>query len=201
MPDDVERSERQIQRWAGDADVDAIVTTGGTGITGRDVTPEAVEPLFDKKIDGFAVIFHLVSYQSVGLSTLQSRACAGIDRRTLRLLPARLQRGGEGRLGQGHLAQLDSRHGPCNMVEIMPRLSECADERAHPHRRDGPRRAWSTSRPRPRHRPRRAVAAGFVRMDAETLALACRDGTAAKGDVARESPSSPASWPPSAPPT
>ena len=69
---------QQIEAWVASGSVDAIVTTGGTGLTGRDVTPEAVRPLFDKEIDGFSVIFHLVSYQSVGLSTLQSRALAGI---------------------------------------------------------------------------------------------------------------------------
>ncbi|WP_411287912.1 molybdenum cofactor biosynthesis protein B, partial [Phenylobacterium sp.] len=75
--DDVEDIRRQVLVWV-DAGVEAIVTTGGTGITGRDVTPEAIRPLFDKEIDGFSVVFHLVSYQSVGLSTLQSRALAGL---------------------------------------------------------------------------------------------------------------------------
>ena len=102
----------------------AIVSTGGTGITGRDVTPEAVRPLFDKEIDGFSVIFHLVSYQSVGLSTLQSRALAGIVKGCFVFcLP-----GSNGAVKDGWdkviSAQLDSRHGPCNMVELMPRLME-----------------------------------------------------------------------------
>ena len=100
------------------------LTTGGTGITGRDVTPEAIEPLFDKKIDGFSVIFHLVSYQSVGLSTLQSRATAGLIKGVFVFcLP-----GSNGAVRDGWdkviSAQLDSRHGPCNMVELMPRLLE-----------------------------------------------------------------------------
>ena len=68
----------EVEAWASSGFIDAIITTGGTGITGRDVTPEAIRPLFDKEIDGFSVFFHLVSYQSVGLSTLQSRALAGI---------------------------------------------------------------------------------------------------------------------------
>ena len=72
--DSVVEIREKIQGWVASGFVEAIVTTGGTGITGRDVTPEAVEPLFDKKLDGFSVVFHMVSYQSVGLSTLQSRA-------------------------------------------------------------------------------------------------------------------------------
>ncbi|ACG76691.1 molybdopterin biosynthesis protein B [Phenylobacterium zucineum HLK1] len=121
--DDVEEIRRQIRQWV-DEGVEAIVTTGGTGITGRDVTPEAIRPLFDKEIDGFSVIFHLVSYQSVGLSTLQSRALAGIVKGCFVFcLP-----GSNGAVKDGWdkviAAQLDSRHGPCNMVELMPRLME-----------------------------------------------------------------------------
>ena len=78
VPDDAGEIQRQIKRWIDDPGVDAIISTGGTGLTGRDVTPEAVQPLFDKVIEGFAVVFHNVSFQSVGLSTIQSRACAGI---------------------------------------------------------------------------------------------------------------------------
>jgi hypothetical protein len=99
--DDVSGDPPQINDWVASGEVDAIVTTGGTGLTGRDVTPEALEPLFDKTIDGFSVIFHLVSYQSVGLSTLQSRALAGLIKRGVRVLPARLQRRRARRLGQG----------------------------------------------------------------------------------------------------
>jgi molybdenum cofactor biosynthesis protein B len=121
--DDVEQIRRQVLAWVADG-VEAIVTTGGTGITGRDVTPEAIRPLFDKEIDGFSVIFHLVSYQSVGLSTLQSRALAGIVKGCFVFcLP-----GSNGAVKDGWdkviSAQLDSRHGPCNMVELMPRLME-----------------------------------------------------------------------------
>jgi molybdopterin adenylyltransferase len=121
--DDVEQIRRQVLAWVADG-VEAIVTTGGTGITGRDVTPEAIRPLFDKEIDGFAVIFHLVSYQSVGLSTLQSRALAGLVKGCFVFcLP-----GSNGAVKDGWdkviSAQLDSRHGPCNMVELMPRLME-----------------------------------------------------------------------------
>lgn len=122
--DDVEQIRQQVRGWIGAGTVDAIVTTGGTGLTGRDVTPQALEPLFDKKIDGFSVIFHLVSYASVGLSTLQSRATAGlIDGVFVFCLP-----GSNGAVRDGWdkviSAQLDSRHKPCNMVELMPRLLE-----------------------------------------------------------------------------
>jgi molybdenum cofactor biosynthesis protein B len=124
VKDSVQEIRGKIEAWAASGFVEAIVTTGGTGITGRDVTPEAVDPLFDKKIDGFSVVFHLVSYQSVGLSTLQSRAVAGIVRGVFVFcLP-----GSNGAVKDGWdkviSAQLDSRHGPCNMVELMPRLTE-----------------------------------------------------------------------------
>jgi molybdenum cofactor biosynthesis protein B len=124
VADDVEAIRTRIKSWTGSGEVDAIVTTGGTGLTGRDVTPEAIEPLFDKRIDGFTMIFHLVSYQSVGLSTLQSRALAGlIDGVFVFCLP-----GSNGAVRDGWdkviAAQLDSRHRPCNMVELMPRLGE-----------------------------------------------------------------------------
>lgn len=104
--------------------VDAILTTGGTGLTGRDVTPEAIEPLLDKRIEGFSTIFHLVSYEMVGLSTLQSRALAGLVRGVfIFCLP-----GSNGACKDGWDKiirwQLDSRHMPCNMVELMPRLRE-----------------------------------------------------------------------------
>jgi molybdenum cofactor biosynthesis protein B len=123
VPDDVDAIRAQVLAWVSEG-VEAVITTGGTGITGRDVTPEALEPLFDKKIDGFSVIFHLVSYQTVGLSTLQSRATAGIIKGCFVFcLP-----GSNGAVKDGWdkviSAQLDSRHKPCNMVELMPRLLE-----------------------------------------------------------------------------
>ena len=124
LRDDVDAIVAQFEAWIDDPAVDAVVSTGGTGLTGRDVTPEAVRPLFDKEIDGFAVIFHLVSYQTVGLSTLQSRALAGIVGGVFVFcLP-----GSNGAVRDGWdkviAAQLDSRHRPCNMVELMPRLLE-----------------------------------------------------------------------------
>jgi molybdenum cofactor biosynthesis protein B len=122
--DSIVEIREKIEGWVASGFVEAIITTGGTGITGRDVTPEAVEPLFDKKLDGFSVVFHMVSYASVGLSTLQSRATAGIVGGVFVFcLP-----GSNGAVKDGWdkviSAQLDSRHGPCNMVELMPRLLE-----------------------------------------------------------------------------
>ncbi len=122
--DDKAHIQTIVRNWVGSGLVDVIITTGGTGITGRDVTPEAVEPLLSKRIDGFSVIFHMVSFQSVGLSTLQSRALAGlIDGVFIFCLPGS---GGAVRDGWDKVIrwQLDSRHGPCNMVELMPRLKE-----------------------------------------------------------------------------
>jgi len=122
--DSIAEIRAKIEGWVASGFIEAIVTTGGTGITGRDVTPEAVEPMFDKKLDGFSVVFHMVSYQSVGLSTLQSRATAGIVKGVFVFcLP-----GSNGAVKDGWdkviSPQLDSRHGPCNMVELMPRLLE-----------------------------------------------------------------------------
>src|SRR5579875_922718 len=121
--DDVEAIRAQINAWVDGGEVDCIITTGGTGLTGRDVTPEAVEPLYDKRIEGFSVVFHMVSYGTVGLSTLQSRATAGLIRGVFVFcLP-----GSNGAVKDGWSViapQLDSRHKPCNLVELMPRLLE-----------------------------------------------------------------------------
>ena len=124
VKDNIEQIQNQIMAWVNSGEVDAIVTTGGTGLTGRDVTPQAVAPLLDKVMDGFAVVFHMVSYQSVGLSTLQSRAIAGLIKDVFVFcLP-----GSPGAVRDGWDKvirwQLDSRHKPCNMVELMPRLLE-----------------------------------------------------------------------------
>ena len=124
VTDDRAQIRNIVQSWIADDQVDVVITTGGTGLTGRDVTPEALTPLFDKIIEGFSVIFHQVSYQSVGLSTLQSRAIAGLAGGTFVFcLP-----GSNGAVKDGWdkviSYQLDSRHKPCNLVEIMPRLME-----------------------------------------------------------------------------
>ena len=124
VPDDTAALRETVQAWIDDPTIDVVISTGGTGLTGRDVTPEAIAPLFEKKIDGFSVIFHQVSYQSVGLSTLQSRALAGLAKGTfIFCLP-----GSNGAVKDGWdkviSYQLDSRHKPCNLVELMPRLLE-----------------------------------------------------------------------------
>jgi molybdenum cofactor biosynthesis protein B len=124
VPDDQARIRGAVQAWIDDPEVDVVISTGGTGLTGRDVTPEAVTPLFDKVIEGFAIIFHTISFQSVGLSTIQSRACAGVAGGTfIFCLPGS---GGAVRDGWEKLIvhQLDARTRPCNLVEIMPRLGE-----------------------------------------------------------------------------
>jgi molybdenum cofactor biosynthesis protein B len=111
--------------WINDPGVDVVVLTGGTGLTGRDVTPEAIRPLFEKSIEGFDVIWHMTSFQSVGLSTMQSRACAGLAKGTLIFaLPGS---NGACRDGWDKLIrwQLDIRHRPCNLAELIPRLLEC----------------------------------------------------------------------------
>ena len=122
--DTVEGVRAQLQDWIESGNVDVVITTGGTGLTGRDITVEAVMPLFDKVIDGFSVIFHQESFKTVGLSTLQSRACAGLAEGTLVFcLP-----GSNGAVKDGWdkviAAQLDSRHRPCNMIDLMPRFKE-----------------------------------------------------------------------------
>lgn len=124
VPDDVGRIRAEVQAWIDDPEIDVVISTGGTGLTGRDVTPEAVTPLFEKHIEGFAIMFHNVSFQSVGLSTIQSRACAGVAKGTfIFCLPGS---GGAVRDGWEKLIshQLDARTRPCNLVEIMPRLEE-----------------------------------------------------------------------------
>ena len=122
--DDAAAIRARVQGWIDNPEVDVVISTGGTGLTGRDTTPEAITPLFEKTIEGFSVIFHQVSFQSVGLSTLQSRAVAGLAKNTfIFALP-----GSNGAVKDGWdkviSFQLDSRHKPCNLVELMPRLDE-----------------------------------------------------------------------------
>ncbi|HWA01628.1 MAG TPA: molybdenum cofactor biosynthesis protein B [Caulobacterales bacterium] len=122
--DDAAEIRACVKGWLAAADIDAIISTGGTGLTGRDVTPEALRPLFDKEIEGFAIVWHMLSFQSVGLSTLQSRACAGVAGGTfIFALPGS---NGACRDGWENVIrwQLDSRYRPCNLVELMPRLTE-----------------------------------------------------------------------------
>ena len=124
VTDDVEAIRAVIRRWVADAGVDVVITTGGTGFTGRDVTPEAIEPLFEKRMDGFSIAFHMLSHAKIGTSTIQSRATAGVAGATyifcLPGSPGACRDGWDGIL----LSQLDYRTRPCNFVEIMPRLDE-----------------------------------------------------------------------------
>lgn len=113
-----------ISAWIADPGVDAIIATGGTGLTGRDGTPEAVAPLFDKTIDGFGEIFRQISFDEIGTSALQSRALAGVANRTfVFVLPGS---SGACRTGFDRIIrdQLDYRTRPCNLVELRPRLDE-----------------------------------------------------------------------------
>lgn len=124
VPDDIEAIRSAVTSWAAVPEIDLVISTGGTGLTGRDVTPEAIQPLFDKVIDGFPAVWHAVSFESVGLSTLQSRACAGIVQSTFVFcLP-----GSPGAVRDGWTRiiapQLDPNTRPCNLIEIMPRLAE-----------------------------------------------------------------------------
>jgi molybdenum cofactor biosynthesis protein B len=124
VPDDVEAIRARVKAWIADPMIDVIITTGGTGFTGRDVTPEAVEPLFEKKMDAFSALFLVISFPKIGTSAIQSRATAGVAGSTyIFCLP-----GSPGACKDAWdeilMHQLDYRHGPCNFVEIMPRLDE-----------------------------------------------------------------------------
>jgi molybdenum cofactor biosynthesis protein B len=124
VKDDVAEIRARVQAWIADPAIDVVISTGGTGFTGRDVTPEAMRPLFEKEVDGFSTVFHLISFEKVGTSTIQSRACAGVARGTYMFClpgsPGACKDAWEGILKW----QLDNRHRPCNFVEIMPRLEE-----------------------------------------------------------------------------
>ena len=122
--DDVEALQAKVKSWISDPAIDVVITTGGTGFTGRDVTPEALKPLFEKEIDGFSTAFHMLSFDKVGTSTIQSRACGGVANATYIFCvpgsPGACKDAWNGILK----FQLDIRHRPCNFVEIMPRLQE-----------------------------------------------------------------------------
>ncbi len=122
--DDAEVIAARLNAWIDDPNVDAIVSTGGTGLTGRDVTPEAIDRVKERDIPGFGELFRWLSYKSIGTSTVQSRACAAVSRGTyIFALPGSngaVKDGWDGILAE----QLDSRNRPCNFVELMPRLRE-----------------------------------------------------------------------------
>ncbi len=122
--DDPGLIEQRLRAWIAEERIDVIITTGGTGVTGRDVTPEAFDRVAEKKIEGFGELFRMLSYQKIGTSTMQSRAIGAVARGTyLFALP-----GSTGAVKDGWddilVFQLDNRHRPCNLVELMPRLQE-----------------------------------------------------------------------------
>lgn len=126
-PDDLYEIRAIVARWIADSAPDVVITTGGTGLTGRDGTPEAVRALFDRTIEGFGEMFRMLSYSSIGASTLQSRAVAGVAKTTfIFCLP-----GSSGACADGWdqliAAQLDARTRPCNLQELLPRLMEHAE--------------------------------------------------------------------------
>ncbi|WP_299480272.1 molybdenum cofactor biosynthesis protein B [uncultured Roseibium sp.] len=124
VQDDIPAIQDTVRAWIADDGVDVVISTGGTGFTGRDVTPEAMEPLFEKRMDGFSEVFHRISYDKIGTSTIQSRATGGVAGATyifaLPGSPGACKDAWDGILKM----QLDYRHMPCNFVEIMPRLDE-----------------------------------------------------------------------------
>ncbi|MCH7487346.1 MAG: molybdenum cofactor biosynthesis protein B [Proteobacteria bacterium] len=124
VPDTIEAIQDQLKVWIADPDIDAVITTGGTGVTGRDITPEAFAGIVEKEIPGFGELFRMLSYQKIKTSTIQSRATAGVAGGTyLFAVP-----GSPGACRDAWddilVHQLDSRNGPCNFVELMPRLKE-----------------------------------------------------------------------------
>jgi len=124
VPDDKDKIAAQFQTWIDNGEIDVIISTGGTGITGRDVTPEALHAVCDKEIPGFGELFRALSYQKIGTSTMQSRATAGVANGTyLFALPGST---GAVRDGWNEILchQLDNRYQPCNFVALMPRLRE-----------------------------------------------------------------------------
>jgi molybdenum cofactor biosynthesis protein B len=124
VPDDKARIVATLREWIDDPEIDVVLATGGTGVTGRDVTPEAFDEVIEKEIPGFGELFRWISYQKIGTSTIQSRAMAGVARGTyLFALPG--STGACKDAWDGILAtQLDRRYRPCNFVELMPRLRE-----------------------------------------------------------------------------
>ena len=124
VKDEVDAIRAQVKAWIDDRSIDVVISTGGTGFTGRDVTPEAVEPLFEKRMDGFSTLFTMISYPKIGTSAIQTRATAGVANATyVFCLP-----GSPGACKDAWddilVHQLDYRYRPCNFVEILPRLDE-----------------------------------------------------------------------------
>jgi molybdenum cofactor biosynthesis protein B len=122
VTDDEKKIRKKVRKWIKDPEVDLVITTGGTGFSARDVTPEAVSPLFDKEIDGFSALFHMLSYATIGTSTVQSRACGGMANETFIFCvpgsPGACKDAWNGILKY----QLDNRHRPCSFIEVLPRF-------------------------------------------------------------------------------
>lgn len=124
VADEVDLIVAKLRSWIAEAEIDVVISTGGTGVTGRDVTPEAFKRVMEKEIEGFGELFRWISYQKVGTSTIQSRAVGGVANGTyLFALPGSPSACRDGWKEILH-TQLDSRHRPCNLVELMPRLKE-----------------------------------------------------------------------------
>jgi molybdenum cofactor biosynthesis protein B len=124
VTDDVEKIRARVKAWIADPVIDVVITTGGTGFTGRDVTPEALEPLFEKRMDGFATMFLMVSAQKIGTSAIQTRATAGVAGATYIFCVPGSPGACRDAWDEILVHQLDYRYRPCNFVEIMPRLDE-----------------------------------------------------------------------------
>jgi len=124
VPDDRDQLVKQLKAWIADPEIDVVISTGGTGVTGRDVTPEAFRAVYEKEIEGFGELFRILSYDLIGTSTIQSRATGGLANGTYLFAlpgsPGACRDGWNGILKH----QLDSRYRPCNFVELMPRLKE-----------------------------------------------------------------------------
>ena len=124
IPDEITEIQNIIKEWVSTNNFDAIITTGGTGLTGRDVTPDAIVPLLDKEISGFSALFHQISSAKIGTSTIQSRALGGIYNNVFIFCLPGSPNACKDAWNEILIHQLDINHKPCNLVEIMPRLSE-----------------------------------------------------------------------------
>ncbi len=124
LPDDLEAVREQVRQWSASPSIQVVLTTGGTGVTGRDVTPEAVEPLLTKTIPGFGELFRMLSYEDIGAATIQSRAFAGLVGTTLVFALPGSSGAVELAIDRILLPQLDVRTQPCNFAQLLPRLAE-----------------------------------------------------------------------------
>ncbi len=124
VTDDIKKIRARVKKWIADKTIDVVITTGGTGFTGRDVTPEAIEPLFEKRMDGFGAMFLLVSERKIGTSAIQTRATAGVANATYIFCVPGSPGACKDAWDEILVHQLDYRYRPCNFVEILPRLDE-----------------------------------------------------------------------------